>query len=130
MIKELKAVCTNFTEAFVGGFIAGVIFAFCKALLVHHELGFDAGLWLSILVYTLIYSFLFAMLHLGGKPNLRSTCFTAFTMVVLTCAFSFADEKFVNFNMTVMVGQFVFALMLTGFTYVFNCKKPWALGRS
>ncbi len=130
MVKEFKAICTNFSEAFVGGFIATVIFVFFKALLVHHELGFAASLWLAILVNTLIYSFLFAILHVGGNPNLRSTCFTAFTMVVLSCLFAFADERFVSVTISVVAGQFVFALMLTGFTYFFKGMTPWALFKS
>jgi hypothetical protein len=125
MSKALKDLLSNFVVAFAGAIVANTLFLLGRNLLVSHEFGLEVHLLLSIIVYSLLYSSLFALLHLGGSPNLGTTFFSSILMVVVTTLFVCADEKFASFTVWTALGQFVLASMLTAATYVYVCiERP------
>jgi hypothetical protein len=125
MSKALKDFLSNFVVASAGAIVATTLFLLGRNLLVNHEYGLEIHLLLSIVVYTLLYSSLFALLHIGDSPTLGTTFFASILMVGLTNLFVFADEKFASLTIWTGLGQFVFALMLTAATYIYVCiERP------
>jgi hypothetical protein len=131
MLKASKDFLSNFVVGFAGGIIATTLFLLGRNLLVNHEFGFALILLVSIFAYTMIYAFLFAMLHIGGSATFGTTAFTAAVMVVGTNLFIYADERFATFTVGIALGQVVLALMLTAATYVYVfIDSDLALGKS
>ncbi len=131
MTKAVKDFFSNFVVAFAGAVIATTVFLLGKNLIVNHQFGFAVTLLLSVLIYTLTYSFLFALLHIGGSATLGTTGFAACLMVVGTNIIIFADEKFAGFTVGVAFSQLVLAWLLSSTTYLFVVvDRPMAVGKS
>ncbi len=79
--RAFQAECAQLFKQDSATAYATTVFLLGKNLLVNHEFGFEFHLLLSIIVYTLLYSSLFALLHIGGSLTWGTTCFASVLML-------------------------------------------------